>query len=245
MYEPQKNSKALVANETALGADLKSGGGAARKPSDTHNHAIVFRAVRGINRVLRDTPTSKPVQNELPARETVRLATRPRSTASEQTEILPRSTDGLRTVSLSFESSRDDLNQVVRGVRKFAASILRGKGVPCEVTVQPELENVRLSPEKCHRISLIFKEALDDITHHTLSAAVAIGIAVTREELTVEIRDDGCGLFRGSSSKSGGRSADVLRRIQGRIVEAGGTLELATTPGGGSLVTLTIPLPQE
>lgn len=245
MYEPQKNSKTLAAGEMALGADLKAGRGTTHRPNDTHNHAIVFRAVSGKNRVLRDTPSTGPVQNELPARETVQLSTRPRSTATEPTELLPRSKDGLRTVSLSFASSRDDLNQVVRGARKFAASILGGKGVRCEVTVQPNLENVSLSPEKCQRISLIFKEALDDITHHALSAALAIGISVTREELTVEIRDDGCGLFRGSSNKSGGRSADVLRRIQARIVEAGGTLELATVPGGGSLVTLTIPLPQE
>jgi signal transduction histidine kinase len=94
---------------------------------------------------------------------------------------------------------------------------------------------------------LIFKEALNNIARHAHCATVALNISVTRRRLLAELRDDGRGLA-GDPQHEGsvnGRGGNGLGNMQARAAELGGALEIASTPGRGTRLTLTIPLPNQ
>lgn len=208
--------------------------------NSAHNHTIAFQAVRSINHV-NEKVTQPLIEKDAP-REASILAMQPQSTANEPDNMKSGFAPVVRDVSGQIESDRNDLKQMVRIFQRLTAKALDAHGVRCRFTVEPDPEPVRLSREKCRSISLMFKETLSYITHHIRCAAVTLSISVTRERLEVEIREVECVLFGSTSGTSGGRDGDVLGRMQARIIEAAGTLQLATMPSGGSLVTLTVPL---
>ena len=202
--------------------------------------SIEFEAVRGGG---AHRCTTRPLQGRDMRRQTVVLGRRaPLSESVTSSRGQDRSTD---EITLSFDP-RDDLKNIVVCVQHFAANVLGVRGVRWEITVPPDLEHIDVAPEECRRISMMFRETLKRIVEHTLCSAVVLSVSVTSERLLIEIRDSGCGLFGRSPGRSvaGGHSDDALRSMQARIVEAGGTLELAIAPTRATLVTLTVTFPQ-
>jgi signal transduction histidine kinase len=81
----------------------------------------------------------------------------------------------------------------------------------------------------------IAQEALTNVARHACArnASVTITVAGT---LRLEIRDDGRGL------PGAIRSGVGLTSMRERAAELGGSFELGAAPGGGTLVTVQLPL---
>jgi len=152
--------------------------------------------------------------------------------------------DAMSDIVWSIDPRRDDLKNLVMRVRQFAADVLEVQGVEWDFTVPPRLERIKLAPEQRRHLFLIFKEALNNIARHAHCATAALSVSMTHHQLLAEIRDDGRGLAGQppNDPATNGRGGNGLRNMQARAAELGGRLEIASAPGQGTRLRLTIPL---
>lgn len=149
---------------------------------------------------------------------------------------------------------RVDVNRVVAEVRDTLRAVAVEKGVSLHVEVAPTLPGVVTDPR-------LLKQVLYNFLSNALKFGADAGtvrVAVTAEPpgyFTIAVKDDGIGiasedlprLFRefqqldsGASKRYGGTGLGLA--LTKRIVEAqGGSVAVASTPGGGAVFSATLP----
>ena len=80
------------------------------------------------------------------------------------------------------------------------------------------------------------------MSKHAQASRVDIELSQDSGVLTLEIRDDGCGIAPGDLAKE--RSFGI-RGLHERAATVGGWVDLASQPGGGTSLILTVPLAAE
>ena len=155
--------------------------------------------------------------------------------------------DSMSDIVWSIDPRRDDLQSVVRRVRQFAADVLEAQGIKCNLQIAPELEQVKLKPEQRRHLFLIFKEALANIARHADCTSVLLRLTIASHQLRAEISDDGSGFVAIPTSEPGtnGRGGHGVENMRARAVQLGGRLEINSTPGAGTRLTLIIPLTEQ
>lgn len=155
--------------------------------------------------------------------------------------------DSMSDIVWSIDPRRDDLQSVVRRVRQFAADILETQGIKWDLLIAADLQHVKLQPEERRHLFLIFKEALTNIARHAGCASVLVRVTVIGHQLRAEINDDGKGfvVFPTSAPGANGRGGHGLENMQARAAQLGGRLEIDSTAGVGTRLTLTMPLAEQ
>jgi signal transduction histidine kinase len=82
----------------------------------------------------------------------------------------------------------------------------------------------------------VCQEALSNVRKHASASRAVVALAYDQSQVRLEVSDDGCG-FDPAATRPGGYG---LRGMQARVAEAGGTLEVASAPGTGTAVTVTV-----
>lgn len=95
----------------------------------------------------------------------------------------------------------------------------------------------RLAPEIESAIYRIVQEALANTHKHAQARCAEVIVGEADDEIAVEVRDDGRGL--GSSDTSG--TGLGLAGMRERATLVGGSLDVHSSPGGGTVVHATIP----
>jgi signal transduction histidine kinase len=92
----------------------------------------------------------------------------------------------------------------------------------------------------------MIQEALTNVEKHARAKKVTLEIACRRGKVVVKIQDDGRGFARRSrvSEAQVGRGIG-LANLRERSGSMGGTCEIASVPGRGTLVTILVPCGQE
>lgn len=108
----------------------------------------------------------------------------------------------------------------------------------CWFSAPNDLPNIVLPAEVRHSFYLACKEALHNVNKHAHAGSVKVQVIVRDEQLRVEIEDDGCGFDQSASAACG----NGLRNLRQRFENLGGRFELQSTPGGGTQITMSIPL---
>ncbi len=84
------------------------------------------------------------------------------------------------------------------------------------------------------------QEALSNVRKHAgPDARAEVRLAYDEEELTLAVRDTGCGFDTGAPHQGYG-----LRGLRARVAEVRGTAEIDGRPGEGTTVTVRLPLPE-
>jgi signal transduction histidine kinase/CHASE3 domain sensor protein len=119
---------------------------------------------------------------------------------------------------------------LLAGVR----SLVKHSILPVEVEVLAE----RLPSHVEASAYFIVAEALTNVLKHANAGHAAIRAFRQDDVLTIEVRDDGVGGARLSGSTG-------LLGLQDRAVAVSGTLHVESPPGGGTVLTVTLPLEPE
>jgi len=123
---------------------------------------------------------------------------------------------------------------LVRAVREYAAGWSRQNGIVLDVRVQGER---LLSLEIEQAVFRIVQEALSNVTRHSQASSVEIEMVYTAFDMTCTINDDGLGFDPGKK-----RSGFGLRSMQERAKALGSTLEIESTFGTGTRISLAVAL---
>jgi signal transduction histidine kinase len=117
------------------------------------------------------------------------------------------------------------------------ADALRSSGARVVVDVAA---GVRLPLETEHALLRIAQEALHNAMRHAPGAALRVTLRADTKVVTLRIRDDGPGFDAASLPHT--RRGIGLATMRERAHEIGGRLEIEARAGGGTTVTVTVPL---
>jgi PAS domain S-box-containing protein len=143
-----------------------------------------------------------------------------------------------------LEHGLAELRELARGIHP---SILSERGLAdavgrlaarSSVPVAVEVADDRLPQSVETAIYFTVAEALTNVAKYAGATSARVVVAVADGLATAEIADDG----RGGADPSGGSG---LRGLTDRLEAVGGSLELESPPGGGTLVRARVPLPAE
>ena len=179
--------------------------------------------------------------------DTVRRAASPEDASAKLEDaraLASRTLDGLHRVIFDLRPSvLDDLG-LVSAVRWWVARHLE----PLGVTARLEIENLedRLPPAVEIPVFRAVQEALTNVLRHSGAKTVLIQMSRAAGTLSVEIEDDGRGFTPEdvATPSETGQGLGLLG-MRERIEILGGTLTLDSSPGAGTHVAFTVPVPKE
>jgi PAS domain S-box-containing protein len=160
------------------------------------------------------------------------LARRLRKVAAQTVDDIGRLARGLHPAVL------DDLG-LAEAVRRHADDWARSFGVAVDLRVSGAIPHPlpALGQVTMYRI---LQEALTNVARHARARTVRVALAHDGTMLELEVRDDGVGFKVGARRR---RSGLGLHGMRERVTLLGGSFELESRPGGGTLVRARIPAP--
>lgn len=125
------------------------------------------------------------------------------------------------------------LTSTIQGqIREFSTV----SGLPVRLEVEGEERKVPLAVgSSLYRIA---QEALANVYRHGGASAIDVHLAFCADSVSLEVRDNGRGFGVNSASTSG----RGLRNIHQRAGELGGHVDIASAPGQGTSVRVTLPI---
>lgn len=138
--------------------------------------------------------------------------------------------------------ARDALAQVRRAVTGIRAAMLRPELASARlllggagVELDEQLDDAELPAEVETCLALVLREAVTNVQRHARARRVELRLRRQAGEAVLEVADDGRGGAR--------RRGNGLDGMAERLAALGGSLELASPPGGGTRLRARVPLP--
>ena len=138
----------------------------------------------------------------------------------------------------AINPQRDRLGDLVQRMRRFGEDLLGAHDIDFDCLAPESALESEIAPDIRREVLLVFKEGIHNIARHSGCRKVRTELVVRERRLRLEISDDGVG-FETSGMTGGGHGLASMRR---RAEQLGGTLEVSSRRGGGSVIVLTVPL---
>jgi len=148
-----------------------------------------------------------------------------------------------------YQDTRDSITNLKVGLSEggnildFLAGYLRGfeRRTDIETSlVSPAGLEVRLpSWVELHLVRII-QESLHNVRKHARASAVAVEVSDGEDHWQITVRDNGRGFVREQGNREGAPSFG-LTSMKERAAEIGAQLEIASEPGAGTVITVTLP----
>lgn len=149
--------------------------------------------------------------------------------AEDAVHVTRRVITGLRPAIL------DDLG-LVAALEWQAEQFGRHTGIACRVNTIDD--NVKLDRQRAIALFRIFQETLTNVARHSGASRVEVEYHCSDDEVMLSVSDDGQGLPDGHSVSS---TSFGMRGMKERVEQLGGQITFGSGPGGGLVVTATMP----
>lgn len=155
--------------------------------------------------------------------------------------IVQNTLDGVHQIIFNLRPSMLDHLGLIPAMRWFAETHLEPKGT--RLTIKQETPVQRLSPELETALFRVVQEAITNIARHAAARNVELNIRVERDELCVDILDDGIGfeINTVTISPDSGRGLGLLG-MEERLELLNGELTVDASPGAGTKVFIRVPI---
>jgi signal transduction histidine kinase len=152
-------------------------------------------------------------------------------------ELMHRLETELRDVIQDLQPPELEPGSLVRAIEGEAGRLQMRYAIRC--TVRTSGRPRALPPAVEAAVLRIVKEALGNVQRHAEARCVFIELHALRNEVRLTVRDDGVGFEpeRSQDARLHLGISGMRRRAEAR----GGTFDLASAPGGGTTVTVTMP----
>lgn len=148
----------------------------------------------------------------------------------------------VRSLSLRLRPSILDELGLVPALRWYLAGVALPSECKLHVTLDSSEERLPIAIEvACFRV---VQEALTNVVRYAHARNVEVELSALDDRLVLHVRDDGEGFDLAVARARAAEGACMgLAGMRERVSLAGGTLELTSTPGGGTQVRASFPLP--
>jgi len=147
----------------------------------------------------------------------------------------------IRTISHNLRPHLLDKLGITRGLIHSIEQMHEACATSFDVQIDP-LDGLLKAEQEVH-VYRIIQEAVNNIVRHAGARTASVRIRIHSPDLVVEITDDGKGfLSMTDGALPPGGEAFGLSGIEGRARLMGGSCAIASAPGTGTSITVTIPL---
>lgn len=152
-----------------------------------------------------------------------------------------QATDSLDEIVWAANPRNDTLPDLVGYIGQFAQQFLHMARVGCRLELPDQPPRWPLSAEARHNLFLVTKEALNNIVRHAGATEVCLRVDITEQSLNLTIEDNG----RGFEPNRDHPSADGLRNMHQRMEAIGGSCDIVSKRGAGTIVVASLPRRQD
>lgn len=155
------------------------------------------------------------------------------ATLDNAVDRLDHAVEALRSYIFQLKSTSDTKPAIDERLQELVARM--GSAYPSEVRLQVELETLEdeiLEEE----LMKIVNEALSNALRHAEAPHVSVRVRVRADTLEIRVQDDGSGFDTSQPTTGFG-----LNNLAHRSARLGGTFEIDTTPGEGTIVEVKLP----
>jgi PAS domain S-box-containing protein len=149
--------------------------------------------------------------------------------------------DGVKAVRAICSGLRpgvlDDLG-LAAAIEWQASEFAARNGIPCQVSVPPV--DLHLDGDRATATFRIFQECLTNIIRHAQAKSVRIALYQQEESILLIVEDDGIGFHESGFSNAFGSLG--LLGMKERAQFCGGDVQISTSPGNGTTVTVRVPV---
>jgi signal transduction histidine kinase len=150
--------------------------------------------------------------------------------------LVESAVDVVRNMALMLRPSMLDDLGLVPAVQWQARETSRRTGMLVHVAADDLPDELPDGHRTC--VYRVVQEALTNSAKHSAARQVWITLRAAAGEIRLSVKDDGRGFASGRERGLG------LLGLQERVAHLGGSLEVATEPGRGTLLAVTLPLPE-
>ncbi len=144
--------------------------------------------------------------------------------------------DAVRRIATDLRPGVLDLLGLVAAIEWQAQEFRRRTGIETDLDLRSD--NGVVDDTRATTIFRILQEALTNVVRHASATRVEIVFTQGRDEIGLEVRDNGRGI---DPSRASGSHSLGLVGIRERAIACGGYLSLDNAPGGGTSVVVRIP----
>jgi PAS domain S-box-containing protein len=165
-----------------------------------------------------------------------------------EVEVLARLTESIQLINDGVKSVRaicsglrpgvlDDLG-LAAAIEWQASEFASRNDVNCQVTVPPV--DLHLDGDRATAAFRIFQECLTNVIRHAQAKSVRVSLCQEDENILLVVEDDGIGFCESDLSNSLGSLG--LLGMKERAQFCGGDVQISSSPGEGTTVTVRVPL---
>jgi ligand-binding sensor domain-containing protein/signal transduction histidine kinase len=133
----------------------------------------------------------------------------------------------------------DSLERLAAYLGHYATEYLQDTPLELEMDLPSGLPDYPLSAETRHNLFLAFEEILANALKHSGATKVFVAMTLAEGRFTITVRDNGKGFAPGAAGAGGGLG-NGLSNMRDRLRDIRGKCMIDSTPGGGTMVTLSI-----
>jgi signal transduction histidine kinase/ligand-binding sensor domain-containing protein len=181
---------------------------------------------------IGSTLSSISILSEVASGEKEPKAKRMLAEINERSHLLMEKMDD---IVWSISTSNDTVGNLFVRIQQFASGVLEARDVDYEVHVPDNIKEIKLDMQRRQHIYLILKEAINNLIKYSCCTTVCITVEYAGGSLTVIVTDDGKGFDLKNVVLGNG-----LNNMKKRAADMRGKLFIASAPGKGSSVTLSV-----
>lgn len=158
------------------------------------------------------------------------------SKAADMKALVDRAIQGVRNVASSLRPAAMDMG-LVSAIEWVCSEFAVRTGIACELhTAQQEID---LDEARGVVLFRILQESLTNITRYAQANRVDVSLGLRDGQFWLEVKDNGQG-FDPTAARQ--KKSYGLLGMQERAIALGGQVEIDSTPGQGTRISVTIPL---
>jgi signal transduction histidine kinase/ligand-binding sensor domain-containing protein len=146
----------------------------------------------------------------------------------------------LNSVVWTINPKNDTLPEFVDHLSRYFLQNLRLSAIRPRLAVMDRIPPRPLSPETRHHLFLVAKEGVNNVLKHSQAAEATLGLGLEGDQFELTLHDDGIGFAPDDLRQS---KRHGMQNMRARVVELGGTFEVTSAPGRGTLLRIRIPVP--
>ncbi len=130
-------------------------------------------------------------------------------------------------------------SDLLGSMKKYGAGVVGPLGIDFSFTTEGDFERCRLSALQAFNLYLIYKEALTNIIKHSRATRATVTVTVSADGLVFTVDDNG----RGYPADGTATGRFGTSNIRARAADLGAELSIATKPGSGTRLELSMGCP--
>jgi signal transduction histidine kinase len=152
---------------------------------------------------------------------------------AQRTRVLA---ERMREVVWSVNPRCDTVPSLASFLEQQIGQFLHADGIKVELDFPEDIPLLPIGGEARHQLALGVREALTNVIRHARATNVVLSLALDKDWLIVQVKDNGCGL------QTSGGNGDGFRNMRDRLQSIGGTFDFSSEPDSGTTIIFRVPI---